>query len=367
LNAKPLPSLVSQGQIQAQVMGPLGVITLNRPKALNALSLGMIRDLTILLHHWRQDEAIQAVVVRGGRIEGRAPVFSAGGDIRALHGWALAGDARIEDFFNEEYALNHLIKFYGKPYIALMDGITMGGGMGISQGASLRIVTEHSRLAMPETHIGLFPDVGGGHFLSHLQGSMGEYLALTGHVVGAGDALTLGLADQFMASASLEGILDTLASAPDPLAAARDLAQARPEPVLLEDRDAIDRHFAGADVAAILASLEGDGSPFARKTLEVLSKRSPLMLAVTLELIRRGRHMSLVEDLKMERDLVRHCFQLRRGAASETVEGIRALVVDKDHQPKWNPATVAEVTPEMVAAYFESPWTECGHPLRHMD
>jgi len=368
LISQPLPALVSRGQILAEVAGPLGVITLHRPETLNALSLEMIRDLTTLLRHWTQDDGVQAVVVRGARHEGRRPVFSAGGDIRALHGWALAGDARIEDFFSEEYSLNHLINTYGKPYIALMDGITMGGGMGISQGGALRIVTEHSRLAMPETHIGLFPDVGGGHFLSRLPGSVGEYLALTGHVLKAGDALALGLADQFLHSEALPDLVERLAGGAggDLLDLARTLAHPGPAGTLLDHRPVIDHHFSAPTLGAILASLEQDPAPFAQQTLATLHQRSPLMMAVTLELIRRGRHLPLVEDLRLERDLVRHCFQFRRGAASETVEGIRALVVDKDKQPRWNPARVADVTPDMVAAFFESPWTEHGHPLRHL-
>jgi enoyl-CoA hydratase/carnithine racemase len=183
-----------------EVRGRVGCITLNRPRALNALSLRMIRDITAALMAWRDDAHVLAVAVRGMGKEGPFGAFCAGGDIRFFHQAALAGNPELEDFFTEEYALNHLIHTYPKPYIAFMDGIVMGGGMGISQGASLRIVTERSQLAMPETGIGLFPDVGGGYFLSRCPGRMGEYLALTGQVTGAAEALALGLADAQMDS-----------------------------------------------------------------------------------------------------------------------------------------------------------------------
>jgi len=366
LNPKPLPALVSGGQILAEVRGAAALVTLNRPASLNALSLEMFRDLRTLLHHWEGDEAVRAVVVRGSRVEGRPPIFCAGGDIRFLHGAALAGDPRVEDAFNEEYTLVHQVHTYPKPYIALTDGLTMGGGMGISQGAGLRIVTEHSRLAMPETLIGIFPDVAASHFLSRLPGAMGEYLALTGQAIGAGDALALGMADQFTPSGSMAELVEAVAASPDPAAIARSFAQAAPAPVLLAHREAIDHHFGAPDLLSLLASLESDASSFAQEALAQLRERSPLMLAVTLEMIYRGREMSLADALRMERDLMRHCFSPRPGLPSDALEGIRARVVDKDRQPRWNPATQAEVTPEMVAAYFESPWTEAEHPLRHL-
>jgi len=375
VNARPLPPLVRDSQVLAEVRGTIGLVTLNRPNALNALSLGMIRDLTMLLRHWAGDAAVQAVVVRGAGREGKAPAFCAGGDIRFFHQAALAGDPRLEDFFSEEYALNHLIHRYPKPYVALMDGVTMGGGMGISQGARLRVVTEHSKLAMPETHIGLFPDVGGGSFLGRCPGHVGEYLALTGQVLGAGDAIALGLADVMLPSAELPALVESLCDQPHGsdealLAAVRARAQAAPPATLDARRAAIDRHFAQCDVAAIAASLaaslEADDGGWARHTLAALRQRSPLMLAVTLEQVRRARTMSLAEDLRMERDLVRHCFHLRPGAASETVEGIRALAVDKDHAPRWNPARIEDVSVDQVAAFFTSPWPAHAHPLRDL-
>lgn len=362
-----LPGLSGEGLVLAERRGSLGLITLNRPLSLNALSLSMIRDLTALLLAWRDDPAVQAVLVRGATREGKGVAFCAGGDIRFFHQAALAGDPRLEDFFTEEYTLNHLIHGYPKPYIALMDGIVMGGGMGISQGAALRIVTERTKMAMPETNIGLFPDVGGGWFLSRCPGRVGEFLALTGQVIGAGDAIAWGLADGYVPSEALDGLVEALsvdADAVSLLERARSRLRDAPKPVLQAHGATIDRCFAGTDVAAILAALdrEADG-PWPAEIAATLRKRSPLMLAVTLEQVRRARRMTLAEDLRMERDLVRHCFHLRPGAASETVEGIRALAVDKDHAPRWNPPRVEDVTPAMVQAFFVSPWPAHAHPL----
>ena len=358
--------------IVAQVLGGIGLLTLNRPQALNALSLPMIRDITRALLAWRDDAAVQAVVVRGATLEGKGVAFCAGGDIRFFHQAALAGDARLEDFFTEEYTLNHLIHAYPKPTIALMDGIVMGGGMGLSQGAGMRIVTERSKLAMPETNIGLFPDVGGGYFLSRCEGHIGEYLALTGQVAGAGDAIALRLADFFMPSGSLASLVESLGDQPmesgaQVRAAVVTHTQPTPSPQWSGQREPIDTHFAHGDIAGILESLASDASDWATATLATLRKRSPLMMAVTLEQVRRARTMSLADDLRMERDLVRHCFQLRPGAASETVEGIRALAVDKDHAPKWNPARVEDLRRQDIDAFFDSPWPAHAHPLRMLD
>ncbi|MCV0437414.1 MAG: enoyl-CoA hydratase/isomerase family protein [Hydrogenophaga sp.] len=354
----------------AELRGRVGCITLNRPKALNALSLGMIRDLTRALRAWKDDDAVLAVVIRGVGKEGPFGAFCAGGDIRFFHQAALAGDAALEDFFTEEYALNHLVQTYPKPYIALMDGIVMGGGMGISQGASLRIVTERSKLAMPETHIGLFPDVGGGYFLSRCAGRLGEYLALTGLVLGGREALTAGLADGFIDSGRLPGLWTSLEKTPfengasvERWCASHLNTVAAPAPWPAKD---VERIFGLPDVQQIIAALEATDSDWARHTAATLRQRSPLMLHVVLEQIRRARGMGLADDLRMERDMVHRCFHLRPGAASETVEGIRALAVDKDHAPKWNPARIEDVTPEQVAAFFESPWAADAHPLRSL-
>lgn len=368
----------SMVDVLASVQGRVGFITLDRPRALNALSLEMIRTLTATLLSWRDDEQVLAVVVRG---MGKDPAdsgksvpfgaFCAGGDIRFFHQAALAGDPALEDFFTEEYSLNHLIHTYPKPYIAFMDGIVMGGGMGISQGASTRIVSERTKMAMPETNIGLFPDVGGGYFLSRCPGRAGEYLALTGLMIGGREAVTFGLADGFMESGRLPVLWDSLVDTPFESSAAIEhwirtkFMADHAHPGLAANTQArIDRFFGLPTVKAIIDALEADPSDWARETAAVLRKRSPLMLHVVLEQIRRARRMSLAEDLRMERDLVHRCFHLRPGAASETVEGIRALAVDKDHNPQWNPERIEAVTPGMVDAFFESPWTADKHPLR---
>ncbi len=356
--------------VVAEVQGRVGCITLNRPKALNALSLSMVRDLAGALRAWRDDPAVLAVAIRGTGKEGPFGQFCAGGDIRFFHQAALSGNPELEDFFTEEYALNHLIHTYPKPYIAFMDGICMGGGMGISQGASLRVVTERSKLAMPETHIGLFPDVGGGYFLSRCAGRLGEYLAMTGRILAGQESMAAGLADGFIESGRLAGLWASLATTPfengDAVErwVASHLSTQAPAPAWpVAD---VDRIFGLDSATAIVQALEAMDSDWARSTADVLRHRSPLMLHVVLEQIRRARGMGLADDLRMERDMVRRCFHLRPGAASETVEGIRALAVDKDHSPRWQPARVEEVTAADVAAFFESPWPAAAHPLRHL-
>lgn len=366
--------------ILSDIQHGVGLITLNRPRALNALSLGMIRELTQLLLQWRHDDAVQAVAIRGSNKEGVFGGFCAGGDIRFFHQAALAGDPSLEDFFTEEYALNHLIHHYPKPYLAFMDGIVMGGGMGISQGASLRIVTERTKMAMPETNIGLFPDVGGGYFLSRCPGHVGEFLALTGHVITGAEAVHVGLADVLMPAEQLMTAWQALTdpSAGDVaarIAHLRQLTQAathQAQSTTATWRHAtLDAVFGQASIPAIVASLSAAQDEWSQHTLAHLRQRSPLMLHVVLEQLRRGRDMSLAQDLRMERDLVRHCFHTRHlsraGASSETVEGIRALAVDKDHHPQWNPSTIEAVTPDMVTPFFDSPWPVAAHPLRDLD
>jgi len=354
----------------AEVNGRVGCLTLNRPKALNALTLGMVRDITAALLAWRDDPTVLAVVVRGTGKEGPFGAFCAGGDIRFFHQAALAGNPELEDFFTEEYALNHLVHTYSKPYIAFMDGICMGGGMGISQGASLRVVTERSKLAMPETAIGLFPDVGGGYFLSRCAGHLGEYLALTGHVMAGKDAMAAGLADGYIESGRLAGLWATLPKTPFENGEAvqrwieshlQPAVPAAPWPAA-----DIDRVFALPGMPQIIDTLESTDNDWARATAETLRHRSPLMLHVVLEQVRRARTLSLADDLRLERGLVRRCFHLRPGAASETVEGIRALAVDKDHKPQWNPARIEDVTPAQVAAFFDPVWPGVAHPLKQL-
>lgn len=359
-------------EVIVEVHGRVGCLTLNRPKSVNALSLPMIRAITAALLAWQTDAGIGAVAIRGTGKESPFGHFCAGGDIRFFHRAALEGLAELEDFFTEEYALNHLIHRFGKPVVALMEGIVMGGGMGLAQGASHRIVTEASRLAMPETLIGLFPDVGGGYFLSRLAGRLGEWLALTGAVIGGPAAVEIGWADRCMSSARLPALWDALAQmqAPRPealhdLLASMGDSPAAPEPL---PRALIDYCFGQASVPEIVASLANEEHPWARSALDALGKRSPLMLQVALEQVRRARGMGLADELRMERDLVRHCFHPhhlnRRAGQTETAEGIRALAVDKDHQPRWSPADLNQVTADMVAPFFVSPWPDWAHPLR---
>ncbi|MEC5213864.1 enoyl-CoA hydratase/carnithine racemase [Polaromonas sp. CG_9.5] len=367
----------SAPDVLAERCGSAGLITLNRPKALNALSLGMVRELLSTLRAWRDDPTVLVVAIRGTNKVGRPGTpeslfggFCAGGDIRFFHEAALSGDASLEDFFTEEYTLNHLIQTYPKPYIAFMDGVVMGGGMGISQGARVRIVTERTKMAMPETNIGLFPDVGGGYFLSRCPGHVGEYLALTGEVIGADEAVGYGLADVKLEAARLPALWAELGAAPFACAAdvdqwiATELVADSARPACATGQ--IDTYFSLLRVKHIVDALEASTDAWAIKTAATLRKRSPLMLHVVLEQIRKARGMTLADDLRMERDMVYQCFHLRPGAQSETVEGIRALAVDKDYKPQWKPARIEDVKPGMADEFFVSPWTAQTHPLRDL-
>lgn len=350
----------------------LACLTLNRPEAMNSLTLSMVRSLAQTLTAWKTDSDVGAVLIRSNLPK----AFCAGGDIHFFYevarGGLTAGSALLEDFFTEEYALNHLIHHYPKTYIALMDGIVMGGGMGIAQSSaekSIRIVTERTRMAMPEVNIGLFPDVGGGYFLSRLPGEIGTYLGLTGEIIGTDDILYANLADVFVPRAELPALMALLESIDDhqyrlaidefaaPFAAQIDTANS----LLAKQGHLIDHHFAHDNVAAIISSLAQDDDPFAQKTLSTILKRSPLMVCVSLEQIRRSAKMELADCLRLERTMVRRCFE-----HGETVEGIRALAIDKDNAPQWRPASLQEVTPEMIAPFFTSAWPDYAHPLRDL-
>lgn len=355
--------------VATTVQGGVGYLTLTRPQALNALSLEMIRAMTDALQRWATDPAVAAVVVAGAG--GKA--FCAGGDIRWFHRAHHEGDPLLDQFFVEEYALNHLIHRYPKPYIALMDGVVMGGGMGISQGARLRIVTDRTRMAMPETNIGLFPDVGGGWFLARTPGRIGEYLGLTGTVITAADAIYAGLADAYLPANTLAEMVASLEAARfdsgDAVLAHIDShidRFRREHPDACRPRDSelaqrageIDRTFGGATVAAILHDVSDTAGDWAAQTAAMLRTRSPLMLCVTLEQIRRARDMALEDELRMELDMMYEVFRHGDG-----VEGIRALAIDKDHKPRWSPARLDEVSPARVRAFFDSPWRREDHPL----
>lgn len=366
--------------VLTEVIGGLGVITLNRPKALNALSLEMVRQLYAVLAGWASDPAVLGVLMRGAGRQGEegkphgAVHFCAGGDIRFMYEAAISGDLSLDDFFTEEYALDHLIHTYPKPVVAWLEGITMGGGMGLAQGASLRVVTESVRMAMPETRIGLFPDVAGGYFLSRCEGAIGEYLGVVGPHLHVTDALTLGLADVHAQAASLADLLEAvrhkpLSASDELLPRVRAHAQAHglsqlPDATVTVHLDQINRHFSLPTMVEVEASLQADGSEWAQQTLKQMAGHSPLMMCVTLEQVRRARSMSLAQVFRMERDMVRNCFALRKGRESETTEGVRALVIDKDHQPRWRPATLSAVDRHQVEAFFHSPWPIAWHPLR---
>lgn len=381
-------------EVHTTVAGGIGLITLNRPKALNALSLAMVQALLATLQAWRDDPAVFAVAIRGSNKIGRpgSPEslfggFCAGGDIRFFHQAALAGDPKLDDFFTQEYTLNHLIHNYPKPYIAFMDGVVMGGGMGLCQGPAwaapagslggvVRLVTERTKMAMPETGIGLFPDVGGGYFLSRCPGYVGEYLALTGDTISGQQAVAWGLADGCLPSDTLPTVWTALQSHASRESLEQWIATDLIAAYALSTRatDEFDaKNFAAfglGNVPSIVAALEASGTRPARALAATLRHRSPLMLHVVLEQVRRARSMSLADELRMERDLVQHCFYTahleRSGVTSETVEGIRALAIDKDHKPVWNPARIDDVKADMVAPFFVSPWPVGTHPLKDL-
>jgi enoyl-CoA hydratase/carnithine racemase len=358
--------------IDLDVNHHIGIINLNRPKALNSLSLDMIRMITQALRNWRDNPDIKAVVIQSMHDRG----FCAGGDIRFFYTAGLStpqgGSALIEDFFSEEYAMNHLIHHYPKPYIAFMDGVVMGGGMGVSQSgpaSRIRIVTERTRMAMPEVNIGIFPDVGGSYFLSRLPGHIGTYLGLTGDTIGAADALYADLADVFVPSVELPALREHLLSrANDDIhSVIREFSAPfttqieAVESTLLTERETIDRHFSFPSVMEIVASLEQDSSLFARNALALMRTRSPLMMCVTLEQMRRGSNLTLADCLRMERSMMRRCFE-----HGEAFEGIRSVVIDKDNAPKWNPGTLDQVTPDLIEKFFMPVWPAYAHPLRDL-
>jgi enoyl-CoA hydratase/carnithine racemase len=359
-------------EVITEVRGAVGFITLNRPGALNALNLPMIRALSACLLAWREDDRVQAVAIRGSTKAGPFGALCAGGDIRFFHQALLLGDPTPEDFFTEEYTLNHLIHTYPKPTIAFMDGVVMGGGMGISQGASHRLVTTRTKMAMPETLIGLFPDVGGGYFLSRCPGHAGEWLALTGTTLDASQAIALGLADHAVAVDQLQPLWDALAQLQPCDRAQINFFVATFiiafDAVSTWSRDQIDHYFSMNSVTAVMSALEQDSSDWATQTAGLLRQRSPLMLHVAFEQIRRARQLTLAQDLRMERDMMRQVFYpqhlSRAGFQTEAAEGIRALVIDKDSKPQWQPARIEDVTPDMVQAFFKSPWVPHSHPLR---
>ena len=332
--------------ILARVAGHVGHLSLNRPKAIHALTLPMVRAMIAALLAWRDDAAVAAVLI--DHAEGRG--FCAGGDIAFLRDSALNdGGASGRQFFYEEYQLNHLILTYPKPVITVMDGITMGGGVGIAGPATIRIATEATRLAMPETGIGLFPDVGGGWYLSRLAGRLGHYMALTGARLDGADCLWAGLATHYLPSAALAEEKAALFTDPDQAAAIlHRLAAVPPEAKIAAQADTIDRLFASDRYEDILAALAADGGDWASATLATLATKSPQTCKVALRQLHDSLHCEdFAANMAMEyrigaRVLVRPDF----------AEGVRAVIIDKDHAPRWNPPTPEAVTPDLLDAIF---------------
>ncbi|MFJ6699015.1 enoyl-CoA hydratase/isomerase family protein [Streptomyces sp. NPDC091272] len=334
----------AQDPVLAHVEGHAGHLVLNRPRALNSLTHPMVRTLGSALAAWEFDPAVETVVISGAGGRG----LCAGGDIRAIHDDARDGDGRAtEAFWWDEYRLNARIARFPKPYVAVMDGIVMGGGVGVSAHGSLRVVTERSRVAMPETGIGFVPDVGGTHLLARAPGELGTHLALTGNAVGPADALLCGLADHFVPSAHLDALLADLGALPAAEAVRRHAAEPG-EGELADARPWIDHCYAAPTVEEILDRLSNSGVQAAKEAAETILTRSPTSVKVTLEALRRARGLGSLERVLVQEYRV-SCAALHR---PDLVEGVRALIVDKDRNPRWSPATPAEVSDEDVARFF---------------
>ena len=326
--------------------GGIGLVTLNRPGALNALTHAMTTEMHAMLRAWEGDDGVSAVVVRGAGDR----AFCAGGDIQALY--RARGDDldRSYRFYWDEYRLNTYIKHYAKPYVALIDGIVMGGGVGVSVHGSHRVVTEKALFAMPETGIGLFPDVGGTYFLPRCPGEIGMYLGLTGARLGAGDSLFAGVGTHHVPGARLESLTEALAANPAALDAMLDEHAGTAEYGFLPTlRREIDAAFGAESVEAIVLALDAGLSPWAGKTLAIMRGKSPTSLKVAFRQLRQGRSLSFDACMRLEYRLV--CRFMR---GDDFYEGIRAAVIDKDRQPLWRPATIEAVAAAEVERYFAS-------------
>lgn len=333
--------------------GFLGIITLNKPQAYNALSRDMIRHITQQIDSWAENKGLLAVLLHSNFEK----AFCAGGDIRSLYDAGKNGDMlAMQAFFRDEYQMILRIHTYPKPWISFINGITMGGGAGISLHSRHRVATETLRFAMPECNIGFFPDVGGSYFLSRCPGELGTYLGLSGANISAADALYCGLVDHCIAAENYEATKKKLLSA--------DLRETRnankmiadilkqqsissENSFLAEKRELIDKHFQGDSIIRIIRNLEQDASSWCQELAFHLQQKSPLSLKVTLEQLRRGKTLNLDKCLKMEYTLAQHF-----AAGKDFYEGVRAQIIDKDKTPRWQPSTLAAVSDEMVSAYF---------------
>lgn len=324
----------------SEVRGSLAVITLNRPLAINALDLSMMEALPAVLDSWRGDDRVRAVAIVGAGERG----FCAGGDVRAVRQAHLDGQDGAR-FFRLEYAVDLAVAEHEKPVVAVMDGITMGGGVGLGMNADLRIVTERTRMAMPETIIGFFPDVGATYRLSRAPGELGTHVALTGATFGAGDAIALGLADTLVESSAVTGVLEGLAKG-EPVTPS--VGETAPASGLAAEESWIDECYAGDEPVAIVQRLERHPSSEARAAAETIRARSPLSVAITLEAMRRAADAgSLAEVLETDGVVAARMLE-----DSDFAEGVRARLVDKDRCPTWRHARLEDVSRAEVLAYF---------------
>jgi enoyl-CoA hydratase len=335
--------MTNDDSVLLRTEGRAAYLTLNRPKAINALSHAMVRRIDEALTAWERDPAVETVVINGAGERG----LCAGGDIRAIWEDARSGGEASAAFWYDEYRLNARIARYPKPYVAVMDGIVMGGGVGVSAHGSVRIATDRSRIAMPETGIGLVPDVGGTYLLALAPGELGTHLALTGAAVGAADAVLCGLADHFVPADLLPGLLTELAGAAVPDVLPRYVREA-PTGELDAQREWIDHCYAADTVEEIVDRLLVSGVPAAKEAAATILTRSPTALKVTLASLRRARELGSLERV-LEQEYRVSCTAL---SSPDLVEGIRAQVIDKDRDPRWSPATLAEVSHEDVARFF---------------
>ncbi len=328
-----------------RIEGKVGRIRLNRSKAIHALTRDMCSAMIAALLPWREDPYVQAVMI--DHAEGRG--FCAGGDVVMLARSGAGDGAEARAFFHEEYRLNHLLFTYAKPTLAFMDGITMGGGVGISQPCRYRIATEHTRFAMPETTIGLFPDVGGGWYLPRLPGRAGQFLALTGARLDGAECFRLGLATHYMQSLALDDLKARILSQPERIEALLDESSTPPPPARIgRNLPAIDRLFASDDFEAILATLEADGSDWAKTELATLRAKSPQACKVSLRLLYDGaRVQDFGHEMRQEYAVATRVVQRH-----DFVEGVRALLVDKDNRPRWQPPTPEAVTEHLIDTIF---------------
>lgn len=331
--------------VSIRIENGVGCITLNRPQALHALTTEMCRMMSDVLTQWATDDHVKILMI--DHAEGTRG-FCAGGDIRMVAESGRADGKAGEDFFRIEYTLNTQIKRFPKPYVAFLDGVTMGGGVGISIHGSHRIATEHTLFAMPETGIGLFPDVGGSWFLPRLGGELGIWLALTGARLKGGDVLAAGLATHFVASDQLPELKRRVLAGEALDTVLADYAQASQVPDYAEHLDIINHCFSRPTITDICLALKMADDDWATAQADILKSRSPLSMAVSLEQLRRGAQMSSFADIMcMEYRIACHIIR-----SHDFSEGVRAVIEDKDHAPKWSPETPAGVTKAMVEAMF---------------